>query len=233
MKLNISILTLALALGLAASASASSSTYYFKYFSTGGSIYPWYNNDNSWGYSETSGSGFMEMVVGEDWGTISPWHPLPAVISTVGPCQEAFSETHVVNSGGRIDATWDNFVMPTVVTDAQGTEIMIWINWQNTQPIAEEYNSSGDAIPTYTGVNINGWVYNVFAYHWSNGYWTLTFQVAGSQVSSANLKTTPFLTWAISKGYFPSSWYYMEVGVGWEYANGWASCTGLSHSGTW
>ena len=66
--LKLSIATLAVVFGMVASASAASSTYYWKYFSTGGSIYPWYSNDNSWGYSNTSGSGFMEMVVGEDWG---------------------------------------------------------------------------------------------------------------------------------------------------------------------
>ena len=231
--LKLSITTLALAFGVLASASAASSTYYFKYFSTGGSIYPWYSNDNSWGYSNTSGSGFMEMVVGEDWGTKSPWQPLPKKISSCGPCTEYFSQTHGVNSGGRIDTTWDNFVLPSIQTGAQGSEIMIWINWQNTQPIAASYNSSGNAVPTFTNVNINGWNYNVYVYHWSSGYYTCSFLVAGSQVQSATLATTPFLTWCISKGYFNSSWYNMEVGVGWEYGNGWASCNGLSHSGTW
>ncbi|MGB7748025.1 MAG: cellulase B precursor [Verrucomicrobiia bacterium] len=231
--LKLSIATLAVVFGMLASASASSSTFFFKYFSTGGSIYPWYSNDNSWGYSNTSGSGFMEMVIGEDWGNISPYHPIPKKISSCGPCTEYFSSYHGVNSGGRIDTTWDNFVDTAVVSNRQGTEIMIWLNWQGTQPICGQYNAQGQAVPTYTNVNIGGWNYNVFTYHWSSGYWTLTFEVAGSQTGSATLGTRYFLDWAISKGYFNSSWYYMEVGAGWEYANGWATCNGLSHSGTW
>jgi hypothetical protein len=82
-----------LSAALATSASAGSSTFYHKYFSTGGAIYPYYVNDNNWGYSNTSGSGFMEMVLGTDWGTWSPYHPLPLQVWQVkSGSAEYFSE---------------------------------------------------------------------------------------------------------------------------------------------
>jgi hypothetical protein len=72
--------------GLGRSANgADSNTYYFKHFSTSGSIGPWYNNDNSWGVSAPGGTGFVVMVTGEDWGTWSPIHTLPKKINDVNP----------------------------------------------------------------------------------------------------------------------------------------------------
>jgi hypothetical protein len=64
---------------------ADSSTYYFKRFSTSGSIGPWYNNDNFWGVSAPDGTGFVAMAIGEDWGTWSPVHTLPKKINDVNP----------------------------------------------------------------------------------------------------------------------------------------------------
>lgn len=230
-KLTTCFLVLGLALGIASSSHAGSSTYYWKYFSTGGSIYPWYTNDNSWGYHNTSGSGFMEMVVGDDWGNYSPWHPIPAVINTIpSGAYSDFWATDAVNSGGRIDTTWDNFLDKQIDNSSQGTEMMIWANYTNTQPIATSYNSSGQAVPAYTNVSLNGRTWNVYTYHWSSGYWTYTF-VDQHQQAGENIAVMDFVNYMVSKGAFPNTWYLNEVGAGWEYANGWASCTSLSSGG--
>ena len=45
---------------------ATSSVYYFKYFSTSGTISTWHSNDNSWGVNAPSGTGYVAMVNGED-----------------------------------------------------------------------------------------------------------------------------------------------------------------------
>jgi xyloglucan-specific endo-beta-1,4-glucanase len=219
-----------LSAALATSASAGSSTFYHKYFSTGGAIYPYYVNDNNWGYSNTSGSGFMEMVLGTDWGTWSPYHPLPLQVWQVkSGSAEYFSENHGVNAGGRIDATWDNWLDTAVVSNRQGTEQMIWINWQNTQPICGQYNAQGQAVPTWTNVSIDGSSWNIYTYHWSNGYWTYSF-LRNGQTHALTIHPRTFCDFMCNQGICNWNWYLVNIGVGWEYANGWANCNGLS---TW
>lgn len=88
MKLIYNVVSISLAFlsGLSRFANgADSSTYYFKHFSTSGSIDPWYNNDNSWGVNSQDGVGFTVMVTGEDWGTWSPVHTLPKKINDLSP----------------------------------------------------------------------------------------------------------------------------------------------------
>lgn len=87
---------------------ATSSTYYFKYFSTSGSISTWYTNDNSWGVNAPSGTGFVAMVTGEDWGTWSPVHTLPKKLNDVNPSHSTwFSQTASPVSGSGYDAWYD------------------------------------------------------------------------------------------------------------------------------
>lgn len=84
---------------------ASSSTYYFKHFSTSGSISTWYNNDNSWGVNAPSGTGFVAMVTGEDWGTWSPKHALPKKLNAISSSHTTwFSQTAKPASGSGYDA---------------------------------------------------------------------------------------------------------------------------------
>jgi hypothetical protein len=79
---------------------ADSSTYYFKQFSTSGSINPWYNNDNSWGVSAPGGSGFVAMVTGEDWGTWSPVHTLTKKINDLNPGHKTWFSQNAAPAGG-------------------------------------------------------------------------------------------------------------------------------------
>jgi hypothetical protein len=219
-----------LSTALAMSARAQSGTFYFKHFTTGGAIYPYYANDNNWGYSNTSGSGFVEMVLGVDWGTWSPYHPLPLQVWQVNSgSAEYFSENHGVNSGGRIDATWDNFLDYEVNESRQGDEQMIWINWQNTQPLSNSYNAQGQAVPTWWNQSIDGSTWNVYTYKWSSGFWTYSF-LRTSQTHSLTVHPRAFCDFMAVNGACNWNWYLEEIGAGWEYANGWANCNGLS---TW
>jgi hypothetical protein len=91
-------------LGYAANG-ADSDTYYFKHFSTSGSISPWYSNDNSWGVDAPGGGGFVVMVTGEDWGTWSPAHTLPKKIKDLNPGHTTwFSQTAQPAEGKGYDA---------------------------------------------------------------------------------------------------------------------------------
>ena len=220
------MLLVVLGIGASSAAQAQSGTWYFKHFSTNGPIYPWYSNDNSWGYHATWGSGFVEMVMGEDWGTFSPYHPIPKQIYNVGSgAWSWFWENHQVYGGGRIDSTWDNFIDYAPASNRQGTEIMIWANYQNTQPIADQYNSSGQAVPHYYWQYIGGRYWNIYEYHWNNSpYWTLTF-IDQQQQGGESIPMMQFVNWGVNHGFYGNNWYLMEIGAGWEYANGWASAT--------
>jgi hypothetical protein len=91
--------------GLAALAHAASSTYYFKYFSTSGSINAWHTNDNSWGVNAPAGTGFIVMVTGEDWGTWSPVHALPKKLNALSSSHNTwFSQKASPASGAGYDA---------------------------------------------------------------------------------------------------------------------------------
>jgi hypothetical protein len=94
------------ALGLSALVYAAySSTYYFKHFSTSGTINPWYNDDNSWGVNAPDGTGFVVMVTGEDWGTWSPVHTLPKKLKDVNPSHNTWiSQTAAPARGAGYDA---------------------------------------------------------------------------------------------------------------------------------
>jgi len=225
---TLSVCTLALAMlaGLASTASAGSNTYAWKYFSTGGSIYPWYNNDNSWGYSNTSGSGFMEMYTGQEYGWWSPQHTLPKQIWNLGADATWFWSSWGVNPGGRIDVCYDAFVQHTNPpnTNIQGWEIMIWSFYQNTQPIAASYNAQGQAIPWMTNVSIGGRTWNVYKGIKSDGYTTTTFIDTHPQAGES-LRFRDFAQWCAQNGSgFGWNDYLESVGCGWEYANGWATC---------
>jgi hypothetical protein len=84
---------------------ADSSSYYFKHFSTAGTISPWYKNDNSWGVNAPNGTGFTVMVTGEDWGTWSPVHTLPKKINALAPDHKTwFTQNSYPAQGAGYDA---------------------------------------------------------------------------------------------------------------------------------
>ena len=221
-------------IGASVSASCQSSTYYFKHFADikGQTINPWYTNDHSWGYHNSTPAGFVEMVMGEDWGVISPWHPIPKTISTVGANAKSwFWETHTINPGGRIDATWDNFVDYAIATNRQGTEIMVWANYTNTQPLANSYNAKGQANPSYNNQSIGGRTWNIYIYkHTSDQYSTISF-VDQNQQGGESLPMMDFINWGVSHGFYNKNWYLMEIGAGWEFANGSATANSYGNSG--
>lgn len=67
----------------AAPASKMCGNYYFKEFSTAGSISAWCNNNNLFVVNAPNGTGFVAMVDGEDWGTWSSGTDLPKRLSSI------------------------------------------------------------------------------------------------------------------------------------------------------
>ncbi|MDX6392918.1 MAG: hypothetical protein QOJ73_3981 [Streptosporangiaceae bacterium] len=221
------VLAVAASLGLAmatspAALAATSSTYYFKYFATSGTISPWYTNDSSWGVNAPSGTGFVAMVSGEDWGTWSPVHAIPKRLSAVGSGNTTwFSQSASPASGAGYDATYDIFIDPTAAPTNRNSidEIMIWVGYRYNQPLSNSYNSAGEAVPYATNVSLGGNSYNVYLYNWPGGGYTMTYlNPASPGWFSGSL--TPFFSYGESHGWYPSSDYLNSVMAGWEFGHG-------------
>ena len=168
---------------------ATSSTYYFKGFPTSGSISMWYTNDNSWGVNAPSGTGFVAMVTGEDWGTWSPVHTLPKKINTISSSHTTwFSQTSSPASGAGYDAWYDTPFLSTIFfaffakysvhsydifidpvaapTDRNSiNEIMIWVGYKApNSPLSDNYGSDGKPVPWQTNVSLGGASWDVYLY---------------------------------------------------------------------
>ncbi|KAF4160324.1 hypothetical protein CNMCM6069_008674 [Aspergillus lentulus] len=201
---------------------ADSDTYYFKHFSTSGSISPWYSNDNSWGVDAPGGNGFVVMVTGEDWGTWSPVHTLPKKIKDLDPGHTTwFSQTAQPAQGKGYDACYDIFIDPTYApTNRNGKyEVMIWVGHQApNSPLSDHYDSNG-AVPWARNVNIGGKPWDVYLYHWPTGDLTMSY-VDPSNSGWFSGSLTPFFEHGIANGWYSSEDYLTSVMAGWEFGPG-------------
>lgn len=225
---------LALAVSMPGSAlAANSSTYYFKYWSSSGSISPWYTNDNSWGVNAPSGSGFAAMVDGEDWGTTSPVTTLPKQLSAVGSGNNTwFYQTASPASGAGYDATYDIFIDPTAgpTNRNSANEIMIWVGYKNNKPLSSTYDASGNPTPYASNVSLGGRAWDVYLYKWSSGGYTMSY-LDRANTGSWSGSLSPFFNYGISKGWYTSSQYLNSVMAGWEFGNGSYTATSWGVSG--
>jgi hypothetical protein len=218
------IVMLAVLLSTAVPASAASSKiYYFKHFATNGTkISTWYTNDNYWGVNAPNGSGFVCMVTGEDWGTWSPVHALPKKLSAVKSSNiSKFYQKASPAAGSHYDATYDIFIDPSYApTNRNGKdEIMIWVGYQNTQPLSNKWTASGKAVPWKTNVSLGGRSWDVYLYNWPGGGYTMSYlDRAKKGYWSGSL--SPFFNYGISNGWYSKNDYLISVMAGWEFGKG-------------
>jgi len=210
---------------------ASSSTYYFKYFSTSGSISTWYTNDNSWGVVAPSGTGFVAMVTGEDWGTYSPVHTLPKKLNALSASHDTwFYQTAAPASGSGYDACYDIFIDPDEAPTGRNSinEVMIWVAHASpNSPLSNNYGSNGLPVPFESNVSLGGKSWDVYVFTWSNGGHTISYvDRANSGWWSGPL--TPFFNHGIANGWYTGEQYLNSVMAGWEfgYGNYWATSWG-------
>jgi hypothetical protein len=221
-----------LVIALPASA-ASSKTYYFKHFSTSGSISPWYTNDNSWGVNAPNGTGFVVMVSGEDWGTWSPVHTIPKKLSAIGSGNKTwFAQKASPASGAGYDATYDIFIDPSYAPTNRNSknEIMIWVGYKNNQPLSNKYNASGKAVPYASNVKLGGRSWDVYLYNWSGGGHTMSY-LDRANTGSWSGSLSPFFNYGTSKGWYSNSQYLNSVMAGWEFGKGSYKATSWGVSG--
>ncbi|KAL5363149.1 concanavalin A-like lectin/glucanase domain-containing protein [Aspergillus floccosus] len=200
-----------------------SNTYYFKHFSTSGTISPWYKDDNSWGVNAPDGTGFTVMVTGEDWGTWSPVHTLPKKLKDLNPDHKTwFSQNAYPAQGAGYDACYDIFIDPSYApTDRNSQyEVMIWVGYQApNSPLSDNYDSNG-AVPWARNVNIGGKEWDVYLYHWpSGGALTMTY-VDATNAGWFSGSLMPFFQHGMSNGWYSGDHYLTSVMAGWEFNRG-------------
>ena len=217
----------------ASPASMKCGNYYFKEFSTAGSISAWCNNNNSFGVNAPNGKGFVAMVDGEDWGTWSPGTDLPKRLSSISSNNRTwFTQKSSPASGSGYDATYDIFVDPSYAPTNRNSkyEIMIWTaSRQPNEPLADKYTSSGP-VPYAKNVSLDGHSYTVYLYHWNTGGLTMSY-VDNNNSGTFNGSLTPFFNYGTSHGWYSSNDYLTSVMAGWEFGHGSYSASSWGVSG--
>ena len=185
----------------------------------GGGYCIWYNNMNSWGanapnVNSTSIVGYPAMVRGCHWSACSSNSGLPKQISALGSLSTNWTQT---GTGTAYDAAYDIwFDAASVPGNRAATyELMVWLNWTNTQPIATNYDASGNAVPFASNVSVGGATFNV--YHRGN---VMSFLLT-SKSNSINFSIKPLADYCVSKGWISSSSVYLiSIEAGWEIIKG-------------
>jgi hypothetical protein len=93
-------------------------------------------------------------------------------------------------------------------------ELMVWLNWTGTKPIAQSYDASGNAIPFARNVNIGGRTYNVYR----RGD-VFSFLVT-SKTNGINFNVKPLADYCVARGWMSSSVYLISIQAGWEIIKG-------------
>jgi hypothetical protein len=167
-------------------------------------------------------TGFVAMVNGKEWGWTSPVTTLPEKIGDVSPDNNTwFSQSAWPKSGSYYDATYDIFIDPyPAPTDRNSkTELMIWLSWYNTKPLADHYYANGNAIPAATNVSLGGRTWDIYEYTWSNGGHTLSF-LDRSKSGWWSGSLTPFFKYGLNRGFYTNDHYLDSVMAGWEFEPG-------------
>jgi hypothetical protein len=177
----------------------------------------WYNNINSWGANAShTGSGikaYPAMVFGCHWGNCSSGTGLPKKISSLGTVHTWWTQSA---SGNAWDAAYDIWFDPSSNPGNRAAkyELMIWLQWANTKPIAQNYDANGNAIPFASNVSLAGKTWNV--YRRDNVF---SFLLT-SQSSWLSIDTKPIIDYCVNKGWMSNSNYLISVQAGWEIIQG-------------
>lgn len=192
--------------------------FWNKGASGAGSQSCFFNNRDDWGANATHsyGSGqiksYPSLVYGQHYGTKSDGWRLPQKIQDLGTVHSYWSQTSKSSSyDAAYDVWFDTASAPA--QDAQD-ELMIWVDWSNTKPLAQGYNASG-AIPYATSVLLDGRHWNV--YHTLHGRGdVMSFLPVSGGGNSMTVNMKPLINYCVSKGWLQTSEYMTSIQAGWE-----------------
>lgn len=197
-----------------------SGSYFYMVDAWGGGGYcTWFTSINSWGanapnVNSTSIVGYPSMVRGCHWSACSANSGLPKQISALGSLSTNWTQN---NTGVAYDAAYDIWFDASSAPGNRAAtyELMVWLNWSNTQPIATNYDASGNAVPYASNLSLGGATFN--AYHRDN---VMSFLLT-SKSNSINFSIKPLADYCVSQGWISSSAdYLISVEAGWEIIKG-------------
>jgi hypothetical protein len=196
----------------------SSGSYIYLVNAWGGGGYcTWFTNINSWGANATVNStsivGYPSMVRGCHWSACSSSSGLPKLLSNLGTASSNWTQS---STGSAWDAAYDIWfdAASNPGNRASTYELMVWLNWTGTQPIATSYDASGNAIPFASNVSVGGRTFNVFR----RGN-VFSFLLA-TKSNSISFTLKPLADYCVARGWMPSSVYLISIEAGWEIIKG-------------
>ncbi|HEX8350269.1 MAG TPA: hypothetical protein VF598_09930 [Hymenobacter sp.] len=178
----------------------------------------YFNTINDWGVNSSHPSGggiksYPAVVYGCHWGGCSSGTALPKRISSLGNVRTWWTQS---SSATAYDAAYDIWFDPSANPGNRAAtyELMIWLQWSNTKPIAGSYDASGTAIPFARNVSLSGRTWNI--YRRGNVFSFLPT----SQTSWISLDVKPVIDYCVARGWMSSSAYMTSIQAGWEIITG-------------
>ena len=182
------------------------------------------NSLNDWGVdaAHSTGSGqiksYPSIVYGQHYGTDSGAGRLPKKIQDLGLATTSWNQT---SSGTRFDAAYDVWFDPS--TDVSGRaakdELMIWVDWAGTNPLASGYDANG-AIAYAKSVLLGGRHWNIYHKDIGNGSDVISFLPAGGGQNSITVDMKPLISYCVNRGWLQSAEYMTSIQAGWEITAG-------------
>jgi hypothetical protein len=158
----------------------------------------WANSYSNWGVFSTQSGGGIKSYPNCDYANIN------IAVNSLS-CSSSFNAS--TPGGADYDQSYD------IWCNGSGYEIMIWNSWNGNQPVAQSYNASGQANPTYSNVSIGGTTYNVYTGTGGSGP-CMSF-LRTSQTSSGTVNIAQLLQWINTTGWYNNPT-LSKVQCGWE-----------------
>ena len=194
--------------------------YWNKGVSGSGSQSCFYNNLGDWGANSTHSYGngdiksYPSIVYGQHYGNDSGAGRLPQKIQDLGLVHSSWNQT---SNSSSFDAAYDLWFDP--YTDVSGRaakdELMVWVDWAGTKPLAQSYTTSG-AVPYASSVYLGGRHWNIYHKDLGSGRDVMSFLPAGGGQNSMTVDMKPLINYCVSRGWLQSTQYMTSIQAGWE-----------------
>jgi Glycosyl hydrolase family 12 len=183
----------------------------------------YFKNINNWGVTakHITGAGkiksYPAVVLGTHYNTSSGTSLLP---QQIGRLQTVRSWWRQKSWATKYDAAYDLWFDPiaSIGNRPARDELMIWLNWRSTNPIAGRgYDRLGAPIADDRR-RIGNATWNI--YHGSTGMNNVTSFLPTTKIDNININIRPLMDYCIEKGWLESSEYLTSIQAGWEITSG-------------
>lgn len=192
-----------------------------------------FNNINDWGANSahTYGTGeiksYPSIVYGRHYGTSSGAGRLPRLVQSLGTVHTSWSQ--LSSNSAHFDAAYDLWFDPNPYqTGMNRDELMVWVNWAGTNPLADSYNASG-AVPYAASVYLGGRHWNIYHKDLGSGRDVMSFLPASGGQNSITLDMKPLINYCVGRGWLQTSESMTSVQAGWEIIQGGTFRTSAFH----